>query len=147
MLKQYKFRFLTALFVPLHCPHSCNCRFPPKVSFQFQNDFPHELKNFQLTSLFLCRTFLIHQKDFEQQMHCSSWPWKIHKLDLLELESRGGGERSAGPGHLKQGDIERVKLQQFKCSNYNLNTDFSYCKPTNTCCIDLIFRNLFYCQH
>ena len=23
---------------------------------------------------------------------------------------------------------------------------FSYCKATNTCCIDLIFRNLFFCQ-
>jgi len=25
--------------------------------------------------------------------------------------------------------------------------DFSYCKATNTCCMDLIFRNLFFCQH
>jgi len=24
--------------------------------------------------------------------------------------------------------------------------DFFYCKPTNTCCMDLIFRNLFFCQ-
>jgi len=28
-----------------------------------------------------------------------------------------GGERGAGPGHPRQGGIQRVKLQKFKCCN------------------------------
>jgi len=30
---------------------------------------------------------------------------------------RGGANEAPGPGHLRQGGIQRVKLQKFKCCN------------------------------
>ena len=36
---------------------------------------------------------------------------------FLSGVQRGGGERGAGPGHPRQGGIQRVELQKFKCCN------------------------------
>jgi len=52
---------------------------------------------------------------------------------------REGGERGAGPGHPRQGSIQRVKLQKWKCCN---KVFFLFCKAPNTSCMDLVFRNL-----
>ena len=56
---------------------------------------------------------------------------------------QGGGERADGPGHPRRGhlksEITKIKMLWLD--------DFSYCDATNTCCMDLIFRDLFFCQH
>jgi len=43
------------------------------------------------------------------------------RLPTETLESSGvqrGGERGDGPGHPRQGGIQRVKLQKIKCCNW-----------------------------
>jgi len=51
-----------------------------------------------------------------------------------------GDERGNGTGHPRQGhrksEITKIKILRLD--------DFSYCDATNTCCMDLIFRNLFF---
>jgi len=48
------------------------------------------------------------------------------------------GIRIQGMGHPKS-EITKIKMLWLD--------DFSYCKSTNTCCMDLIFQNFVFCQH
>jgi len=52
---------------------------------------------------------------------------------------KGGGKRGDGPGHPKQGGHPKSETPKFKMLQQD---DFSYCKATNTCCMDSIFQNL-----
>jgi len=45
----------------------------------------------------------------------------IHPISGVQ---RGGGERGAGPGHPRQGGIQKVKLQKFKCFNSGVTNLF-----------------------
>jgi len=50
-----------------------------------------------------------------------------------------GGKRSDGTGHPKQGGHPKSETPKIKML---WQDDFSYCKATHTCCMDLIFRDL-----
>jgi len=63
-----------------------------------------------------------------------------------------GAIRGDDPGYPGQGASKgwklkcwftKIKMLQLLHTTVN---DFSYCKATNTCCVDLSFRNLFFCQ-
>jgi len=67
---------------------------------------------------------------------------KNDSVESLSVACIEGGKRGDGPGLQTQGVVQSVKLQKLKCCNYI--DDFFYCRPANTCCMDLIFRNLFF---
>jgi len=58
----------------------------------------------------------------------------------LEAEAGGGGD---GLGHRKQ-EASRCEITKIKMLKLD---GVSCCKAINTCRMDLIFRNLFCCQH
>ena len=59
------------------------------------------------------------------------------KCDGASVACRGGANGTTAPGI--QSEITKIKMLQL---DY-----FFCCKATNICCMDLIFWNLFFCQH
>jgi len=55
-----------------------------------------------------------------------------------------GGRTGRWPRASKAGGHQKSEIAKMELRYVD---DFSYCKATNTCCMDLIFRNLFLCQH
>jgi len=62
---------------------------------------------------------------------------------MCARDGRGSGVQATAPGIQGRGhrksEITKIKMLWLD--------DFSYCDATNTCCMDLIFQDLFFCQH
>ena len=95
--------------------------------YQYKNKY---LPQASLSNIFVSRTFF----------HIFSIIRNIATTAQWRAEVAGERSRSPTPGRHPWSKVTKIK-------NAELD-DFSYCKATNTCCIDLIFRNnSFVSQH
>jgi len=95
--------------------------------YQYKNKY---LPQASLSNIFVSRTFF----------HIFLIIRNITTTTQWRAEVAGERSRSSKPCRHPWSKVTKIKMLQ--------QGDFSYCKATNTCCIDLIFRNnSFVSQH